>query len=160
MDKSSKAKKKVSSPRSKTEMPNIIENIRPKISISSPGFSSELEVAYSDDETGFTYRNDNGVIKRVLNIKFDSKYEPDKSFTPSQEWLINNRQGDDPNRLPERILDQRAARKEEFGMVGASTLNNGIIWGPIKEIKVDDKELERHLKILNYTEDFQGDFED
>lgn len=156
MDKSAKPKlKKVASP--KIERSTVIVNTRPKVLLASPQFASKLEITYSNNENGFYYKNDNGILKRVLNVKLDSDYNIDPDYKAPQQWLLNNRQGDDQNRLPEYILDQEAARKEQYGMVGESTLNRGIVWAPIPYNYVRDPVEESYLKIINYRKDFEGD---
>lgn len=111
----------------------VIENVRPRIMTSIPTFSRTLEVQYSNEESGLTYRNENGEIKRVVNIKIDQDYAPDKEFRAPQQWLLSARQGDDQNRLPEYIFDQRAAAQEEKRVTGESTLNRGIAWAELPE---------------------------
>lgn len=135
----------------------IIENIRPRISLNSPPFSSELEVVYSNTEEGFSYRNDNGIIKRVLSIKTDPNYSTDSNYGAPQEWLLNNRQGDHYDRIPERISDQQAAIDEEFGMVGESTLTKGIVWDSLPDVQMNDPRMESYLKNINYSEDFEDE---
>lgn len=55
-------------------------------------------------------------------------YTTDRYFTGSQRWLINARQGDQNNRIPERNnRDIQLAEKEKDNMDGFSMLNDGFV---------------------------------
>jgi hypothetical protein len=151
MRKKSTSPRRVISPRIKR---TIINNSRPKIFIDTPEFEPDLEVVYSNDDNGFFYKTDGRSIRRVLNIQIDPNYQPDPDYGSPQAWLINNRQGDDQNRLSEYVLNQEEARNEEYGMVGESTLNKGIVWAPIPEVYMNnDQEVDRYFRVMDYEEE-------
>lgn len=79
----------------------------------------------------FVYQRDanTGFLKRYLVTERDTSYDTDTDYGIDQRWLLNNRQGDQYDRVPERISDPVIANEENNNIFGATTLNEGRIWG-------------------------------
>lgn len=79
----------------------------------------------------FVYQRDSttGFLKRYLVTERDTSYDTDLNYGMDQQWLLNNRQGDQYDRLHEWISDPVIADAEDQNMFGVTTLNEGRIWG-------------------------------
>jgi len=110
-------------PKSFKSKASIIENFRPSGPLSGTTYDpNELEIIYSDTLSGMTYVEENGILKRRLMVLKSKLYDED-DLTSSRDWLLNNRQGDEYDRLPEYVLDQEAQIKQETSMIGELTSN-------------------------------------
>ena len=103
----------------------------------------------------FVYQNNNntGLLNRYLAIEYDKSYKPDPDFGPSQEWLLYQHQGDQYDRLPERVSDPIIADAESYNEQGFTLLNRGRIWyGPPREQKdtSGSKYYEEYKKYIEY----------
>lgn len=79
----------------------------------------------------FTYRQDStGNLTRYLVAEDDNR-DADPEFGIEQEWILFQRQGDDYDRIAERVTDQERTVKEQYNVPSNSSLNQGITWGPL-----------------------------
>lgn len=88
--------------------------------------------------------------------------DPDPNYNISQEWLINSRQGDEPERLPERRPYPEIADEEAFNEQGVTTLNRGRIWyGPPRQGPIPISEFyEDYQRSLEYGQTLEEEDED
>lgn len=83
----------------------------------------------------FIYQEDpvTGTLTRYLAVEEDHSYDTDIDYGISQEWLLSQRQGDQYDRVSERIPYPEIARSQEFNEQGVTLLNQGRVWyGPPK----------------------------
>lgn len=104
----------------------------------------------------FIYTRDIETGKLVRYLALDKRdliyYTTDPDYGISQEWLLNNHQGDEYNRLPERIEHPEIAEHEKYNESGYTTLNRGRIWyGPPIE-RPYRSPYEEYLDLLEYAE--------
>jgi hypothetical protein len=109
------------------------------------------------DLPSFIYEEDpkTGKLIRYLAIEDDPSYNTDTDYGLSQEWLLFQRQGDQYDRLSERIPYPDIAEAEAFNEQGVTTLNEGRVWyGPPRAPKIrrTSEYYEEYEKYLEYNQ--------
>lgn len=84
---------------------------------------------------------------------FSEDIKLDPNYGASQQWLLNNRQGDQYDRLPEWIQDPIIADAEDYNLPGETTLNRGMVWGPLPKINpIPTTKLDEYNRLLEYAQ--------
>jgi len=105
----------------------------------------------------FIYLRDHETGKLVRYLAQDERdlkyYNTDPNYSINQEWLLNNRQGDEQDRLPERVPFVYIADQERYDISGVTTLNRGRIWyGPPRMILYPPSESYRgYERLIEYA---------
>lgn len=84
----------------------------------------------------------------------DSRFDTDPDYTISQDWLLNNRQGDQYDRLPERRPYPELANETAYNLPGVTTLNRGRVWYGLPIIpKIPNSPFyEKYQEALEYSQ--------
>lgn len=67
-------------------------------------------------------------VRAVSRPRRNFLYDIDRDYTDEQNWLLNNRQGDQYFRLPEWNDYPMQAQYESDSMIGRSISNEGMVW--------------------------------
>lgn len=94
-----------------------------------------------------------GELNRFLATAADPGYNPDPDYGITQKWLINARQGDHYDRVEEWNKNPLIADAEAQNMQGYTTLNEGMVWGPLPRIRpVISTGLEGYKRLQEYAQ--------
>jgi hypothetical protein len=111
------------------------------------------------DLPAFLYqKNDDGKLTRILVRETDNSYNTDSNYGIGQQWLLFQRQGDQYDRLPEWNTNPEQARKESFSESGISTVNDGMVWGPLprlERVKESVRDIEFQRLLEYHTDELQ-----
>ena len=105
----------------------------------------------------FIYLRDHETGKLIRYLAQDERdlkyYNTDPDYGISQEWLLNTRQGDEYDRLPERIPFPYIADQERFEISGVTTLDRGRIWygAPRMKIYPPSESYQEYERLIDYA---------
>lgn len=110
------------------------------------------------DVPAFVYLRDSSTGKIVRYLAQDESdmryYDTDPNYGINQEWLLNNRQGDEQDRVPERTEFVEIADRERNNEQGYTTLNRGRIWygAPRMNILPPSEAYEEYERLVEYAQ--------
>lgn len=90
----------------------------------------------------------------------DKYYNTDPNYNISQEWLLFQRQGDQYDNLDEWDTTPEASYKESFNEIGESTLNEGMVWGPLPQEKIPMRSHDEYQRLLEYYQTEMDEYND
>ena len=100
----------------------------------------------------YTRDSETGIMIRYLAVEKDTSFVTDPDYTNQQQWLLNQRQGDQYDRVKEWIPYPNLAVAESDNEQGFSLLNEGLIWGDVPNITILDP-ITNYEKYMEYSLD-------
>lgn len=115
-------------------------------------------IIYSSDDSNylprFIYERDEvtGEVSTYLAVEEDDSFNTDVDYTDRQQWLLNQRQGDQYDRIRERIPRTELADLESNNDSSINLLNEDMIWHGIN-LPIDITTVSNYDKIIQNSID-------
>lgn len=103
---------------------------------------------------GMIYRTDptTGVLRRYLAVHDDPDYTTDTDYGINQQWLLNNRQGNEYDRVPEWVPEPETARETNLGLLGVTIANVGRVWEGPPRTQIISSYQDEYARMLEYSQ--------